>query len=297
MRDSSLQSIVEDVNNIHVSPSTVTNMSIDTEEWSLGSMLSFRKKLKRRQGGHERRRDDDTSTASRSTRSGSTKSIEGLLRRKVSFDKKSHRALESHGIKTAQELDTVSIRRPRKMVCQADGRHNDLVPKIHYEEDKLQWTIENHIVMEDAATSNVVLTIHVSHANQKVVVRNCHGVSIDIHGKIMKSLSIMDCSDLNVVFHSVIDSCNIVHSLEIAAETTGVCPKFTMDRTKGISLWLSIQSRDVSNIVTSKSTQVSVFIPRGDGDDDYEQMKLTLPEKYVHQFSGGMFKSRASSAA
>jgi hypothetical protein len=95
--------------------------------------------------------------------------------------------------------------------------------------------IENHFAMEDATTSTVVLTIHVFDPSQKVIVRNCHGVSVDIHGKTMMSLSVEDCSDLNLVFNSAAHACNIVHCKNVAAETTGVCPKFSMDRVNGIA--------------------------------------------------------------
>ena len=157
--------------------------------------------------------------------------------------------------------------------------------------------IENHIAMDDATTSTVVLTIHVFDPSQKVIVRNCHGVSVDIHGKRMKSLSIEDCSDMNIVFDSVAHACNIVHCKGVAAETTGVCPKFALDRVKGVTIWLSRQSRDISNIVTSKCTEVSVLLPSEESDNDYERQELALPEKYVHQFSGGRGKSRVSSQA
>jgi hypothetical protein len=70
-----------------------------------------------------------------------------------------------------------------------------------------------------------------------------------------------------------------------------------MDRVKGITVWLSRQSRDISNIVTSKCTEVSVLIPSGESDNDYERQELALPEKYVHHFAGGRVKSRVSSTA
>ena len=102
---------------------------------------------------------------------------------------------------------------------------------------------------------------------------------------------------MNLVFNSVAHACNIVHCKGIAAEATGVCPKFSLDRVKGVTIWLSRQSREVSNIVTSKCTEVSVLLPSDTSDNDYERQELALPEKYVHQFAGGRVRSRVSSQA
>ena len=288
VKDSMLKSIMEDVNKIQVTPSNVTNM--DTDEWSLGSMFSFGKKLRGKNSSSRERSlfNDEASVAS--SRTGSIKAKDFMLRRKVSFDNMPARKHppSHHGIR----------RSPRDKMCHHNDSLDDGVqPRIDYDEINRLWMIENHIAMEDVTTSAVVLTIHVFDPSQKVIVRNCHGVSVDIHGKQMKSLSVEDCSDMNLVFNSVAHVCNIVHSKSIAAETTGVCPKFCMDRVKGVTVWLSRQSSDVSNIVTSKCTEVSVLLPSDNGNNDYELQELALPEKYVHQFAGGRVKSRVSSQA
>jgi hypothetical protein len=291
VRDKALRSLVDDVNKIHVSPSNVTNMTIDTDDWSLGSMLSFGKKLKRRTGSVVERRSaciDDVSIGARNSRAGSPKLRDASLRRKVSFeDRSAKKKHASFGFRQS----------PREKVSQLDSKLEGAPPRVEYEEHIHQWTIENHFSSEDGLKSNIVLTIHVFDSNQKVSIRNCHGVSVDIHGKTMKSVTIEDSSDLNVVFDSVSDLCTIVHSKNIAAETTGVCRHFVMDRTRCINIWLSRESRDVSKIMTTKCTEVSVLLPTSDSESDYERRELTLPEKYTHQFTGGRMKSRVSSVA
>jgi hypothetical protein len=259
------------------------------DEWSLGSMFSFGKKLNRRNSSRDRSLfNDETSTTS--SRTGSIKPKDFLLRRKVSFDNMPAKKVPSshYGYRQSPQY---------KVSHHTDSHEEGIHPRIDYDEVNRLWMIENHFAMEDATTSTVVLTIHVFDPSQKVIVRNCHGVSVDIHGKTMMSLSVEDCSDLNLVFNSAAHACNIVHCKNVAAETTGVCPKFSMDRVKGITVWLSRQSRDISNIVTSKCTEVSVLIPSGESDNDYERQELALPEKYVHHFAGGRVKSRVSSTA
>ncbi|KAL3913155.1 MAG: hypothetical protein SGILL_006604 [Bacillariaceae sp.] len=288
VQDSMLKSIIEDVNNIQVTPSNVTNM--DTDEWSLGSMFSFGKKLRRKNSSSRDRSHFSDEASVASSRTGSIKAKDFMLRRKVSFDNMPARKRQTshHEVR----------RSPRDKVCHRNETLEDgIQPRIVYDEINHLWMIENHIAMEDATATTVVLTIHVFDASQKVIVRNCHGVSVDIHGQQMKSLSIEDCSDMNLVFNSVAHACNIVHCKSIAAETTGVCPKFCMDRVKGVTVWLSRQSRDVSNIVTSKCTEVSVLLPSDKSGNDYERQELALPEKYVHQFAGGKVMSRVSSQA
>jgi Adenylate cyclase associated (CAP) C terminal len=286
---------VEDVNQISVSPSTVTNMTIDgDDEWSMGSMFSFGKKRRQR----KQNRPDALSQVSADSRQskghrGSSKTRQdGILSRKVSFDDQKKNIGRKHG--------QLSFRRsPREQVRPHNTKesNNDKTgsPNIEFDDQELQWKIQNHISTEDASQSNVVLTIHVSDARERVLIQNCHGVSVQIHGRKMKSMMICDCSDLNVVFDTVSNTCDIVHCKHVAIQTTGVCPTFAMERTKGVTVWLSVESMKVSNIVTSKCTEVNVSLPRGSDDNDYDRRELALPERYVHQFSGGEMKSRVSS--
>lgn len=313
-RDSSLQSIVEDVNQISVSPSTVTNMTIEgDDEWSMGSMFSFGKKRRQRKGiagdaalQHSTSVESNTSSDfPRSSRSGKVRGSSfsrggasqaksrqgGGLSRKVSFDDKESKR------KMGRKLSQPSFRQsPREKLCpQTNIINGGNPPNIEFEDQELRWKIENHISTEDPAQSNVVLTIHVSDSRERVLIQNCHGVSVQVHGRKMKSMLVCDCSNLNVVFDTVGSSCEIVHCKNVAVQTTGVCPTFAMERAKGITVWLSAESMKVSNIVTSKCTEVNVSLPKGSVDNDHDRREMTLPERYVHQFNKGEMKSRVSS--
>ncbi len=303
---------MEDVNKISVSPSSITNMTVDEDEWSMGSMFSFGKRRQQKaaqlaklkstsslekrlskdfqQASKWRSNDDETRSVDGREKSAKSQAPEAPLSRKVSFDDyKDAKALSrKHG--------QLSYRRsPREKSCLTEYSDDSQPPNIEFEDEELRWKIENHIATESSAKSNVVLTIHVGDPRQRVLIRNCHGVSVQIHGRKMKSLLVCDCSDISVVFDSVSHACEIVHCKAVAIQTTGICPAFALDRSKGVTVWLSQESMKISNLVTSKCAEVSVSLPKGPTENDHDRTELALPERYVHQFSGGEVKSRVSS--
>jgi adenylyl cyclase-associated protein len=97
------------------------------------------------------------------------------------------------------------------------------------------------------------------------------------------------CEKCNVVFESVISSCEVVNSKKIQLQTDGVCPVFTVDKTVGCLVWLSKESAAISSFVTSMSTEMNVNFP--DGDDMKE---LPIPEQIVHKQEKGSVKSEVS---
>jgi hypothetical protein len=316
--DSSLQSIVEDVNNISVTPSTVTNMTVDDDDWSMGSMFSFRKKRQQQKAARQQQaklkprsvldkhlsNPNDYNEVSmwrsnkgRIVASGERRSEKHQLPampmdRKVSFDNG-----QEINKAVSKKLGQVSYYQKSPREKSRFTEHSDATnpPTIEFDDAELRWKIKNHIATESCVSSNVVLTIHVRDANERVLITNCHGVSVQIHGRKMKSLLIGDCSDVSVVFDTVTHACEVIHCKSTAIQTTGICPGFAIERSKGVTIWLSHESMKLSNVVTSKCTEVTVSLPKGPTENDYDRKELTLPERFVHQFNEGEVKSRVSS--
>lgn len=312
--DSSLQAIVDDVNKIRVTPSTITNMTINEDDWSMGSIFSFGKSRQEKAAQHGKSKSRGTfekqpsnhfqeasklvsNTNDRTPSVGgrerkSEKSMEPAIpvSRKVTFD--NHKETKT----LSPKLGQVSFRRSPREKSSITGRSDDSnPPKIEFEDKELRWIIQNHIATESSANSNVVLTIHVRDAKERVLIQNCHGVSVQIHGRKIKSLLVCDCSDISVVFDTVTHACEIVQCKSAAIQTTGICPAFTIDKSKRVTVWLSQESMKISNLVTSKCTEVAVSLPKGQIENDYDRTELPLPERYVHHFSEGEVKSRVSS--
>jgi hypothetical protein len=217
----------------------------------------------------------------------------------VVSDVTSHQTdLEGKSIKTSDSTIETSVpeikKSPSSQVQGRSARKGDKnAPMIEFIEEERKWIIANQTTSGTSKLEKVVLTIHVFNSQQHVYIGNCHGVSIQIHGKKANSVLIDSCSHVNIIFGSVIGVCEVVNSNKVALETMGLCPTFAFEKTDAITVWLSKESMQVSSFVTSKCTDVNISIPEGDGDD-CSRREVPLPEQFVHKFHQGEMESVAS---
>jgi hypothetical protein len=168
-------------------------------------------------------------------------------------------------------------------------------PTIEYQEDDRKWVIANH---QSQCPKNkcVVLTIHAFDPQQQVFIYNCHNVSIQIIGERINALRLKNCSQVSVVFETIIFKCAIASCSQLSLQTTGICPTFDIDKTDGAMVWLSKESTPISTFVTSKSTDINVSVPQGASDDDNERKVVTIPQQFVHRLHGGEVASAITTA-
>ena len=153
-------------------------------------------------------------------------------------------------------------------------------PTTEFDERSNKWIIANH--NHDMSNNNkIVLTIYVYDSKQHVYIHNCHGVNIQIQGKKANAILMEDCSNTNVVFGTVIGAYEVVRCQDVALQTKGMCPTFSLDMTDKVTVWLSEETRKISSFVTSKCTQVNISIPI-DGDES-NRKEIPLPEQFVHR--------------
>lgn len=164
------------------------------------------------------------------------------------------------------------------------------LPIMEYQERGTKWVIENHD-KESAANmgENGVLVVDVSDPKQQVYIFNCENVTVKINGVKLKSVIVDKCTKVNVVFQTIISGCELVNSKKIGVQSDGVCPVFTIDKTVGVTVWLSEESTKISSFTTSMSSEMNVNIP--DGDDRKE---MPIPEQFVHKITDGKLGSEVS---
>ena len=160
------------------------------------------------------------------------------------------------------------------------------LPILEYQERGTKWVIENH----DKETAKAVsdkgyLEVEIGDPKQQVYIYNCEEVTIKINGAKFKSIVVDKCTKVNVIFPTIISGCEIVNSKKIAVQSDGVCPVFTIDKTVGVSVYLSKESADVSSFTTSMSSEMNVSIPDG---EDYKE--IPIPEQFFHKINadGGL---------
>jgi adenylyl cyclase-associated protein len=164
------------------------------------------------------------------------------------------------------------------------------LPILEYQQRGTKWVIENHDKETAKAISDTgILEIEIADPKQQVYIYNCEQVTIKIKGTKFKSVIVDKCIKVNVILPTVISGCELVNSKKIAVQSDGVCPVFTIDKTVGVSIYLSKESAAVSSFTTSMSSEMNVSIPDG---DDYKEMPI--PEQFFHKFENGALTSEVS---
>lgn len=160
------------------------------------------------------------------------------------------------------------------------------LPILEYQQRGTKWVIENHdSETAKAVSDNGLLEVEIGDPKQQVYIYNCEDVTIKINGTKFKSIIVDKCTKVNVIFPTIISGCEIVNSKKIAVQSDGVCPVFTIDKTIGVSVYLSKESAATSAFTTSMSSEMNVSIPDG---DDYKE--LPIPEQFFHKITedGGL---------
>jgi hypothetical protein len=302
----SFGSVLDDIDKKSgLSVSSSQSLSEDSDNWSLGSSLgsvfSFRRRrkpktagqvnvekrgLEKRSSGEQfltpksQKKELRMSSESRSTVGESRKNEDKRTAKKKTTEK------DSTTRRHADSFDSCGVEQSTRKELQTPKKNINHQATIEYQEKERKWIIANQKKAGMSKDDKMVLTIHVYDSKQQVYIANCHDVSIQIHGSKIKALLIDNCSNLNVIFGTVISTCEVVNCQRVAVQTTGVCPTFAVDQTDGITVWLSKESMKISNFVTSKCTEVNVSIPTGN-EDECDRKEVPLPEQFVHKFYDG----------
>lgn len=164
------------------------------------------------------------------------------------------------------------------------------LPVLEYQERGTKWIIENHTKdTAKAHSTNGLLEVEITDPKQQVYIYNCEEVTIKIKGTKLKSIVVDKCTKVNVIFPTIISGCEIVNSKKIAVQSDGICPVFSIDKTVGVSAYLSKESADISSFTTSMSSEMNVSIPDG---DDYKE--IPIPEQFFHKITNGGLTSEVS---
>ena len=142
-------------------------------------------------------------------------------------------------------------------------------PKL--EKQNAKWTVENQIEP---------LTIQIEEIKETVYIYGCVGSTITILGK-CKSIILDSCKKTNVVFDSIMASCEIVNSQRINVYIKEKASAVAIDKTDGIVVHLPRTSLD-TEIVASKSSEMNISWPDENGDI----LERPIPEQYVHRLKG-----------
>lgn len=150
-------------------------------------------------------------------------------------------------------------------------------PKMELLEMKQKWIIEYQTA---ATTTGNTLTIDVTNPKQQIYIYKCSNVTITIKNK-FNTVVFDSCTKCNLIFETAISSCEVVNCKSTQIQTLGLCPSFTIDKTDSCLIYLSEETKNVSTFVTSKSSEMNVSYPDGNG----EMKEIPIPEQFFHKLN------------
>jgi len=144
-------------------------------------------------------------------------------------------------------------------------------PKFEKEGNK--WVVEHQV-------GNKNIEISDTSAKQTVYIFKCSDSVIQIQGKV-NHITIDGCNKTGVVFGDAIAACEAVNCSSLQIQVTGRVPSVAIDKCSGVQVFLSKSSLE-TEIVTSKSSEMNIVIPKGD-----DVVELPVPEQYVTKVKDG----------
>lgn len=134
-----------------------------------------------------------------------------------------------------------------------------------------KWYVENFEGKHD-------IVVEVTSPKEAVYIRMCDNSSITIKGK-LNSVVFDNCQKANLVFDSIVASCEVVNCKSVKIQVLGTVPTVLIDKTDGGIVYLSKESLK-TQIISSKSSELNVSVPVGEDD----QKELPIPEQFLTQY-------------
>jgi len=142
-----------------------------------------------------------------------------------------------------------------------------------FEIEGVKWVVEHQVGNKNIEITN-------TNPKQTVYIYKCSDSVIQIQGKV-NHITIDGCNKMGVVFVDAIAACEAVNCSSLQIQVTGKVPSVAIDKCSGVQVFLSKSSLE-TEIVTSKSSEMNIVIPKGD-----DVIELPVPEQYVTKVKDG----------
>ncbi|GAB1606812.1 adenylyl cyclase-associated protein 1-like isoform X3 [Argonauta hians] len=192
--------------------------------------------------------------------------------KKVSDDMKTHKnpALRKAGgtpMKTSSSTTTTTTK-----PSYGGNAPNNNAPLIELQDKK--WIIEYQ-------KNNSGISLTDTNMKQTVYIYKCHSSVVKVAGKV-NSIVVDNCTKCGIVFDDVISSIEFINCSSVQSQVTGKVPTVNIEKTDGCMVYLSATSLD-TEIITAKSSEVNVLVPKDDGGDYTE---FFIPEQFKSTWNG-----------
>ncbi|XP_069160843.1 adenylyl cyclase-associated protein 1-like isoform X2 [Procambarus clarkii] len=127
--------------------------------------------------------------------------------------------------------------------------------------------------------------------DQSIYIFRCQNVVVQIKGKV-NSVILDSCKKSAVVFENLVSSAEVVNCQSCKVQVMGVMPTISIEKTDGCQVYLSKDSLK-TEIVTAKSTEMNILIPKDDGDF----VECPVPEQFKTVINGFSLTTTCSEKA
>lgn len=146
-----------------------------------------------------------------------------------------------------------------------------------------KWIVEHQEERRDLVISDAEM-------NQTIYVYQCKGITLQVKGK-CNSIFVDGCKKTAIVFDDAIATCEFVNCQSVQCQVNGKVPTVSIDKTDGCQIYLSKDSLH-SEIISSKSSEMNVMIPKPDGDFT----EHALPEQFKTTWNGSALVTDCTSS-
>ncbi len=150
-----------------------------------------------------------------------------------------------------------------------------------------KWRIEHQTSMVELKEDEV-------NVKQTVYIFGCTGATVVINGKV-NMITLDNCKKTNVVFDSTLGGIETVNCKSCKIQVRKNCNTIAIDKTDGITVYLSKDCMDNVVITAAKSSEMNVAYPKSkDASDDDDLIERPIPEQYVHKVVKGELTAEVS---
>ncbi|XP_061181289.1 adenylyl cyclase-associated protein 1-like isoform X2 [Saccostrea echinata] len=215
--------------------------------------------------------EDDARAALMEALNKGTEITAGL--KKVTDDMKTHKnPTLRQGPKPFKASAPQTAPKPGKPAVPAPVKKN---PAVFELQDK-RWAIEYQ-------EGNKNLEVTDTNLKQTVYAFKCNNCTIKVSNK-LNSITLDSCKKTAIVFDDVVSSLEFINCQSVQGQVMGKVPTISIDKTDGCLIYLSKDSLD-TEIVTAKSSEMNILVPKGDGDFT----EFALPEQFKTTWDGKKF--------
>eukprot|EP01067_Filipodium_phascolosomae_P001999 Filipodium_phascolosomae@DN2255_c0_g1_i1.p1 len=154
--------------------------------------------------------------------------------------------------------------------------------------DRGSWVVRN----QDCAPELVTVDHSQVSMKSSVKIEDCYNTRIAIPEKV-NCVTIDKCADVALVLQDVIATVEVLNSSLVKIEVTGRVPSVVIDLSAGVSLRLSRESVELTQITTAKSSEVNVEFQSAEENI----VELPIPEQFVSFVKDGKMITKPSAHA